>query len=379
MKIEQRKWHSTHGWKEISHQGLHHSANLVLAFGSTEALSDPDRYHELRSFYPNAHILTCSTAGEIQGSKIIDNSVAATAIYFERTTVRVAVAEVTDVKKSYSEGFHLSEQLAADDLAHLFVLSDGQMVNGSELVKGLNKGLRRPIPVTGGLAGDGTSFKKTLVGVNAPPTVGKVGVVAFYGSKLKIGHGSKGGWDAFGMERTVTRSEGNVLYEFDNKSALQLYKDYLGPLALDLPGSALLFPLAMRLPDCDEDVVRTVLSINESDQSMTFAGDIPINAKVRLMKANFDRLIDGAIAAADKSLSTMGSFQPELAILISCVGRRVVLNHRAEEEVDEATRLLGGQATITGFYSYGEISPVVNSTSCELHNQTMTITVYREL
>lgn len=112
---------------------------------------------------------------------------------------------------------------------------------------------------------------------------------------------------------------------------------------------------------------------------MTFAGDIPQGSYVRLMKANFERLVDGATGAANMSTQSIGSFTPELAILISCVGRKLVLKQRVEEEVESVKQALGEKTVITGFYSYGEICPVApTEKQCELHNQTMTITIFAE-
>ena len=176
----------------------------------------------------------------------------------------------------------------------------------------------------------------------------------------------------------ITRAEGNVLYELDGQSALSLYKKYLGDLAAELPGSALLFPLSIRTEDGGTSVVRTILSVNDADESMTFAGDMPVGAYARLMKANFDRLIDGASLAANESQETIGTPGPDLAVLISCVGRKVVLGQRTEEEVESVREVLGERTAIAGFYSYGEISPFTASTRCELHNQTMTITTFSE-
>ncbi len=378
MKVEQKQWNRTQGWTQAGNNQLTSNANVVLAFGGCEILSDPQRYHELKHFYPEAHILTCTTAGEILGSKVLDNSIVATAIHFEKTKIKASAIEIEYSRESYQKGYELAQKLKSDDLVHLFVLSDGHKVNGSQLVKGLNHGLNKQVPITGGLAGDGNSFKKTLVGIDAPPTEGKIAIIGFYGKNLKVGYGSKGGWDAFGPERVVTRSEGNILYDLDHKPALQLYKEYLGPLSRELPCSALFLPIALQLAGSERVAVRTVLAVNEEDQSMVFAGDLPKNSVVRLMKANLDRLIDGAVSAADNSLAVMGSFQPDFAILISCVGRRLVLTHRTEEEIEETTHILGKNTVVSGFYSYGEISPLVKSTACELHNQTMTITVYRE-
>ena len=189
-----------------------------------------------------------------------------------------------------------------------------------------------------------------------------------------------GGWDSFGVDREVTLSKGNILYELDGQPALELYKRYLGSHASKLPASALLFPLSLRLKDSDTALVRTVLSVNELDGSMIFAGDIPQGEYVRLMKANSDKLIDGALGAAEMSKTSLHGLIPDFAILISCVGRKLVLKQRVEEELEIIRDAIGMNASMTGFYSYGEISPIKPfGQHCELHNQTMTITLFTEV
>ena len=183
-----------------------------------------------------------------------------------------------------------------------------------------------------------------------------IAALGFYGERLKVGYGSLGGWDSFGAERLITRSKGNVLYELDGHSALELYKKYLGENNAG-PAEALIFPLALRSGEEGFGLVRTVMSISEEDQSMTFAGDMPEGGYARLMKANFDRLVDGAEGAARASYEMLGSIEPELAVLISCVGRKLVLKQRIEEEVESVREVLGNNTVLTGFYSYGEICP----------------------
>ena len=124
--------------------------------------------------------------------------------------------------------------------------------------------------------------------------------------------------------------------------------------------------------------VRTVLAINEDARSMTFAGDVPVGSSARFMRANFERLVDGAGEAAQTSRQALGSHRPELAILISCVGRKLVLKQRVEEEVETVREAVGEETVLAGFYSYGEISPFFKAGRCELHNQTMTITTLSE-
>jgi len=378
MIAEQIKWTKETGWKRNSDNQLSEKAQLVLAFGGRKAIGDKERFDELKKFYPKAQIVSCSTAGEILQTSVSDDSIVVSALFFEKTLIKTSFTNINKEVNSHEAGKKISKDLLGEDLCHIFVISDGQMVNGSELVKGLNEPVNAKIPITGGLAGDGANFEKTIVGLNETATEGNIVGIGFYGKHLKVSHGSKGGWDPFGPERIITKAIKNVLYELDGQSALQLYKKYLGERANELPGAALLFPLSIKTEENSEVLVRTILSVDEAQQTMTFAGDMPIGAKARLMKANFDRLIDGAVSAASQSLTPFGSQKPEFALLISCVGRKLVLEERIEEEIEEAQGIFGNNTVMAGFYSYGEISPILASTKCELHNQTMTITTYSE-
>ncbi len=378
MKIEQIKWDGLSGWTLLKEQKTEFKADLVLAFGNRFTIEDHSRFDEIKAKYPKANILICSTAGEICGSEVFDDSIIVTAISFERTKLKMFSADITSVNMSYETGKSIAGRFPTKSLSHVFVISDGQIVNGSELVRGMNETLPDNVSLTGGLAGDGARFQQTLVGLNEYPAKGKIAAIGFYGKDITIGYGSIGGWDSFGPERLITKSENNILFELDGQSALSLYKNYLGELASGLPGNALLFPLSIKIQEDDEPVVRTILSIDEENQSMTFAGDIPKGAYARLMKANFDRLIDGASQAAQRSAQVSGNSSPDFAILISCIGRKLVLGQRVEEEVESVCEILGKDTVYSGFYSYGEISPFSEPGKCVLHNQTMTITTFSE-
>jgi len=378
MKIEQRLWKEDGGWESIPTELVdRNSADLVLAFGARTELSNGARFNELKAFYPNATIVTCSTAGEIIDGRVLDDTIVATAIAFDATRHRSACIRVASIEESRKAGETLIAELLEDDLRHVLVFSDGQCVNGTQLVTGLTTALPNHIQVTGGLAGDAARFQLTLVGLDFAPLPRQVVAIGLYGDAIRVGSGSRGGWDSFGQDRVITKSKDNVLYELDGHSALDLYKQYLGEMAAVLPGAALLFPLSVKVNNYDP-VVRTILSIDEEAKSMTFAGDMPQGALARLMKANFDRLVDAAYVAAESSMEKIGASEPELAILISCVGRKLVLDDRIEEEVETVREVVGKRANICGFYSYGEISPFTPNARCELHNQTMTITTLRE-
>ena len=381
MKIEQKYWAADTQWSDASTGKMAEAPQCVFMFGGRALLEEGKRFAEVRAMYPSARIISCSTAGEILDTHVRDGSIALAAVFFEKTTLRFARTDIDANTESYEAGKRLAIELTQAGLVHAMVFSDGQRVNGTALVKGFNEVLPPEVSVTVGLAGDGTDFKKTLVGLDESGKEGAIVAVGFYGSALKVGYGSLGGWDPFGIERMITKSKDNVLYELDNKPALSLYKEYLGEQAAGLPSTGLLFPLRLRITSNgkEAEVVRTILNVDEATQSMTFAGDMPEGTPAMLMKANFDRLIDGAAGAGNMSLESLDNGRAQLAILISCIGRKLVLKERVEEEIEAVRSAIGSEAAIVGFYSYGELAPVTaTEKQCELHNQTMTITTFRE-
>lgn len=356
----------------------HEKTNLVLCFGAKNSLLNSDVYVQLKSIFKNAEIAICSTAGEIFHDNVQDDTIIITAIELEATSIKTTSLNVKDCHNSYETAKQLAQQLPPDNLKYILVLSDGSLVNGSELIKGFNENVPKQVLITGGLAGDSDKFESTLVGLNSQPSEGNIIAIGFYGENLIVTHGSQGGWDIFGPERIVTKSIGNVVYEIDNKNALDLYKKYLGPDAEHLPGSALLFPLSVVVEGSSQQLVRTILSIDNTNNSMVFAGDIPQGSKVRFMKANFDKLTNAAFNAAHHTLQVYNE-HPKLAILVSCIGRKLILGPRINEEVEAVNELYNNSTLLTGFYSYGEISPFNEGGNCQLHNQTMTITTLHEL
>ena len=377
VQLSTFSYSASSGWSEDLPQ-VDSPETLVVAFGAPEFGDDTRPFDDLARAFPTSRIVGCSTAGEIIGTDLCDHSVVVAAARFDSSTLRTACAAVPASDGSYAAGQDIARQLADPSLRGVLVLSDGLTVNGSELVRGLGAILPPEVVITGGLAADGDRFASTWVLDGSAPARGIVRGVGLYGDDLRLGHGSMGGWDNFGPERTVTRSRSNVLFELDGRPALDLYKQYLGELAGGLPATGLLFPLAIRPGEADEaSVVRTILAVDEDAQSMTFAGDVPEGWRAQLMRANVDRLIDGAAGAALMTARPGAGDVPTLALGISCVGRRLVLGERTQEEIEAAVDQLPTGTEQIGFYSYGEISPQASGL-CELHNQTMTLTTIRE-
>ncbi|MBI4985363.1 MAG: FIST C-terminal domain-containing protein [Rhodocyclales bacterium] len=354
--------------------------NLLLVFGAPSFFEDAGFADRLREACPDALLIGCSTAGEITAAGAQTDTCVATAVRFEKTALRQASTPLADMQDSHAAGARLAAQLVGAGLRAVMVFGQGVDINGSALLEGMTDVLGNDIPVTGGLAGDNGAFKRTWTLGAAGVSDRAVVALGFYGEHLSFGHGSFGGWEAFGPARKVTRSEGNVLFELDGEPALSIYKRYLGDYARDLPASGLLFPFAMLGEDKNATgLIRTILGVDESAGSLILAGAIQTNGYLKLMHASTDALVDGAEAAAAAVRSMSGRPDGSLGILVSCVGRRLVMGDRVDEEVEAVASVLGKEALLTGFYSYGEISPFAPGVACKLHNQTMTITSLAEV
>lgn len=376
MKIDTLRYNND-GWflisKEITSAP---DATIVFLFGDSKILQEKETYDQIKLLYPNAHIVGSSSSGNILGAEISSAQVVATAIHLENTSIAVSKVEISSGNSIETLSLELVNDLPQEKLKHIFVMSDGLNVNGSELIRGMNKN-KGTYTISGGMAGDGDRFQETWTIADAPARQNQIVLIGFYGDKLTVSTGCCAGWSSFGADRMVTKSSGNILFELDNQPALELYKEYLGEFSKDLPYSGMRFPLNIRANADAGEVTRTLLAIDEEQKSITFAGDIPEGYIARLMKPDIDALIDGAGLAAKDIIQRKNS--RGLSLVVSCVGRRVVMNDLVEEELENVESVLGENVQLTGFYSYGEISPFQNKMKqCELHNQTMTLTTLYE-
>jgi hypothetical protein len=349
----------------------------VMAMGSAEALQAGAS--ALAAAFPEASRMGCSTAGEISGAGVTDGTLVVTVMAFDKATVKQASTELRGMDDSFDAGRRLALDLPLEGLRAIVILGQGVQINGSAVLSGLVDVVGANIPITGGLAGDGGAFVKTWVLDDQGVSSDRIVCAGLYGEELVFSHGSYGGWSPFGPARQVTRCDNNVLYELDGEPALGVYKRYLGEHAKDLPASGLLFPFAMLGKDHNElGIIRTILGVDETNGSLTLAGDIVPDGYLKLMYASTDALVAGAETAAQASHLDKSSTQEGLALLVSCVGRKLVMGGRVDEEVEVVADVYGSKTTLAGFYSYGEISPHSGYLACKLHNQTMTISYISE-
>lgn len=377
MKTVQLRKHKTPNWEYLS-EAIQLNEPLVLIFGNRYLLEADSIYDDLRVMFPDGHLVFVSTSGDITANFVDDEGITVTAIEFEKSKFEIKTSNILNSDlDSFKTGKDLVNQFTKDGLKHIFVISEGSFINGSELTKGMNDAISDHLLITGGLCGDAARFEKTVASYNENPKQGEIIAIGFYGATFEASFAIHVGWTPFGPERIVTKSESNVLFELDGKPALDLYKKYLGEKAKELPGAALLYPLNVKSEHEEQSFVRTILNIDEEKNTMILAGDIPENSKVQLMMTNVDNIVHAAELATKQALEKRKS-KPQLALLVSCIGRKLVLDQRVEEEIEEVVSIVGKDTTICGFYSYGEIAPFNLELNCQLHNQTMTITLISE-
>lgn len=347
--------------------------NFLLVFSSIDLLKEVAE--PLKAMFSQAIRVGCSTAGEISADGVADGTCVVTAVRFDKAKAVESTTALKGMEDSREAGHRLAQQLPKDGLRAVLVLGQGVAINGSSLIAGMTEVVGTGVPITGGLAGDAAAFKETWVLNSNGVSNDQLVCIGLYGDDLSFSHGSFGGWSPFGPARKVTRSDANVLFELDGEPALDVYKRYLGDHAKDLPGSGLLFPFAMLGSDHNEvGLIRTILGMDEKTGSLTLAGDIDPTGFLRLMHANTDALVDGAEAAAQSAKDMLAGDGSGLTVLVICVGRKLVMGGRVDEEVEAVGDVFGQGAVLTGFYSNGEISPFTGNAECKLHNQTMTIT-----
>ncbi len=373
MKIQQQLLQH----KELNLQALDQNTDWVMVLGARYLLEDKNLTTSISNHFPNSIVTFCSTAGEIHGDETFDNSISISSLKFEKSKIHAEAISSDDFTNSHDAGKMLADKFEKDGLKHIVLFANGSSVNTTTLLTSLHDHLESHVSISGGLAGDGPRFEKTIVGLNDQVGTNLIIALGFYGDHLKINYDTQGGWESFGPERTITKSDNNLLFEFDGAPALGLYKKYLGEYASDLANNALLYPISVKLNNQTNEVTRTILGVDEDNDSMTFAGDVPEGVPSRLMRSSSANLI-AAAADATKNCLNANRNRAEFALIVNCVGRKLVLGQKIEEELEGVLNHLGEHVQLAGFYSYGSIGANCQQYNTCLHNQTFSITTFSE-
>ena len=354
--------------------------HFLFLFAAPALLNDEAARQLISAKLAGRQYIGCSTAGEISDQGYRANGVSILAMRFQSTEVRTASSVLSGSAKSAHAAVALAESLKGPKLQGVIVFSPGVGVNGDQIIEGIISSLGRQVSLSGGLAADETAFKSTMTICNGDFYSDRLVAVGLYGDSIVLSTGSEGGWRTFGPARRVTKSTDNILYELDNKPALQLYKQYLGDKARQLPASGLSYPFALLRDDrSTSGIIRSSLDIDHESEALIMAGNVPEGAKVCLMHADSLALTQGAAQAAAEAIRTHdGPEENGCALLVSCVGRRIVLGIDVDDEIEAVVDSFLPDTPLGGYYAYGEICSSGATGRAELHNQTMTITYITE-
>jgi hypothetical protein len=169
---------------------------VIYVFAERSLLEGNKISDFLSTQFTKAQIIYSSTAGEINDRMVEDDTAVCVCIQFEKTPQQFAIENISQAANSFDLGVKVSKKLESNNLKYVMIISDGNLVNGDDLVKGIQTVLDPSVIVSGGVAGDGDRFAKTLVGLNDNINEGNVVLMGLYGEHIKVGTSFKGGWDA---------------------------------------------------------------------------------------------------------------------------------------------------------------------------------------
>jgi len=361
--------------------------DLGLVFSSPD-LSSANLLKTLSLSLGEAPIIGCSGAAIISNQGIFKHGLAIMLLSFPGS-IYFNVACVRDIKAKtpLNAGRELGEQLSYGfrnvrrDLGVIF--SDGLIEESSNLLSGLQERLGRSFPLVGASASDDMRFLKTYLYFNQE-LLSDSAVGILWGGKLNFGLGIKHGWKPLGKPRTVTKSQGDIVYEIDNKPASQIYEEYL---ACDLPKLqkemrriSVLYPIGIDMPQEEEYILRNILSI-ENNGSLRLQGNVTLGSSIRLMIGTKESCLSATQQAVDEAKNVPVTLAEKTGtknfiLVFDSVSRYILLRRDAPRELEIIKEGFGENTPIIGLYTYGEQAPLraisYQGQAC-LHNQTITI------
>lgn len=350
MKVYQYKTSNTHAARA---PGGSESADLVFVFGPSRQLASPDLIAQLESSHPNAQIVGCSTVASLSFGQSTLNETTVTAVQFKNASVKSVRLSVHDGQSSYMAGQHLASQLPLKNLSCVIFFADCSDINGTTLIKGIQDSIPHASPIMGAIASD-ESINKTTVMCNGPGRSKHIALVGIYGEHIDIHSGIGSGFTPFGTQRKITQSDGNIVYQIDHQPALELYLNYLGPLAKNLPQNCVHLPVLLENTQHEQRVFRSVININRQNHSMTYSGDMPAGHSIRLSQASAVNLLNTAKRATQRSLATSRTQPPELVMIFSGSGRKASLHQNFYDEIEAVSPFFHPKSNVCGLYTQGE-------------------------
>jgi len=364
---------------EIALVNIEFEPDLILIFASFDFENLSCSIQDISKKFKNAIITGCTSNGIINSKGVNNSVIAITALKFTNSSVALYTINLSpDSCATFECGSKFINKIEQDNLKHIFLLSDQHLLIEQEFLDGMNANSDAAVSITGGLSSNSEFDDSKGLIINGKLDTNKAIAVAFYGESLKVGYHAVAGWNSYGSEHLVTNSSEKKILEIDDQPALDWYNSHFNENDIKkIKNIGIKYPIKIRNSENTSPVLRSPEHFDESDKSINLLSDISKGSYIRVMKADKDRVINGAENAAKKIIENY-NHQHELAILISCKGRKLLLNGSTSEEVEAVVDQFPESTITTGFYSNGEISPFYKKTKCSYHNLTMCITTISE-
>ena len=236
--------------------------------------------------------------------------------------------------------------------------------SGVSILNGLKLALGQHVPIFGGLAADQSRYQNTYQFFQTEVLSDSVPILLFSDTIL-FSHGVTSGWHPIGQISKVTKVDKNIVYEIDGKPALDFYHHYLGLLPPSIE-----YPLAVFDQNGDNFYIRAPIAYNQESGSITFFGDIPDQAVIKIAEAGYEDILAASKTSFMNALDNYPGAEPSAILFFSCVARRQILGTRAKEEYQNIKLCLTDYLPACGFYSYGEIAPIEGISQMQFHNET---------
>lgn len=365
---------------------------VLMVFGAMR-FDHRDLLKGVMSIFGTVPIVGGTTAGEISTAGYSTGSVVVMAIASDYLQFVPGIGHNMSSDERACAVYMASDILSKGSFgqeAALLVFPNGMGGDGLRVLDGLHSVLGPGFEILGGYLGDDERFQSTFQYYNGMVYRDAiVGLMIYYRMDcVRTGIGVRSGFESIGNSFVCTASEGNIVREFDHVRALDLYKDFLGEeRSARLPGVCLEYPFGLIDPELSTDgsdmfQLRCGLSVDHAKGTISLAASIPSGSSVTLTTASRGDIIQGARMAAEQALAGLSGAIPRLVVMFSCVGRKLVLGRRIQEEVAAIKECFGEKVPLIGFYTYGEIGPVNKMKPgydiAKFHNETVVLWVIGE-
>lgn len=261
-----------------------------------------------------------------------------------------------------------------------FLIASGWLTqDGENIVEGITEGFGAGVTIFGGMAGDDLALDGPFVFTNGQSSSKGLLALIINEDKIQINGIATCGWKPIGTTKTVTKSEGNIVYTIDDKPALDMILKYLG-VDYDFDSGkeivtqlGALYPLQMEREGV-APVMRTAMFANRNDRSLICAGNIPQGSKVKFsLPPDFDAIEQ--VVEECKQLKIEKQPEADALIMFSCISRHLSFGVLIKEEIEQIQQLWN--VPLAGFFSYGEFGRS-KSGKHEFHNNTCCVVALKE-